>query len=318
MPFVLHDSGVSDGGQRLIVLGDAHLLNALERAQVWLADGTFKVVPTLFFQLYSIHFEHAGGINPPGIYCLMSNKSRLAYDKLTAVLRNLMPNANPQRIITDFEVAAMHAFQMAYPTARITGCYFHLCQSVQRKVNEVGLKVDYETDFNIRGFIRCLAALSHVPVQDVIPAYEELLNDMPNDEKVQDVVLYFERTYIRGRRLPGRGENYAPAIFPMDSWNQYTAAGDGIARTTNSVEGWHYSLQSIFMCQHPNIWSFLTGLERDCHLNRAAYLQAVTGQISVGRKKYRDLKERVTRAVAGYGAVDRPTYLRAIVHLSHE
>lgn len=318
LPLVLHDSGASDGNDRIIVLGDQHLVMGLERAQVWLADGTFKVVPTIFFQLYSIHFEHAGGINPPGIYCLMSNKSRLAYDKLTAVLKNLMPAANPQRIVTDFEAAAMNAFQTSYPNSTIGGCYFHLCQSLLRKVNDVGLKTDYETDDAIRGFVRCLAALSHVPCNDVITAFEELLNDMPNDERVQEVVSYFEHTYIRGRRRPGRGTNYGNPIFAIEVWNQFGAAGDGIARTTNSVEGWHYSLQSLFMSHHPNLWTFLTGLERDCHLSRAAYLQSVTGQVAVGRKKYRDLKERVARTVAGYGTVDTPTYLRAIVHLSHE
>ena len=107
-------------------------------------------------------------------------------------------------------------------------------------------------------------------------------------------------------------------IFAIDVWNQFSAAGDDIARTTNSIEGWHCSMQSIFMCHHPNMWTFLSGLERDCHLNRSSYLQTVAGQVAVGRKKYRDLKDRVARTVAGYGTVDRPTYLRAIVHLSHE
>jgi len=33
------------------------------------------------------------------------------------------------------------------------------------------------------------------------------------------------------------------------------AAGlDGIARTTNCVEGWHYGLQLLFQCHHPTVW----------------------------------------------------------------
>ena len=34
------------------------LLDGLARAEIWLADGTFSVVPTctVFFQLYAIHF----------------------------------------------------------------------------------------------------------------------------------------------------------------------------------------------------------------------------------------------------------------------
>jgi hypothetical protein len=34
----------------MIILGDNSLLDGLARADVWLADGTFKVVPGLFFQ----------------------------------------------------------------------------------------------------------------------------------------------------------------------------------------------------------------------------------------------------------------------------
>src|ERR1051325_6120472 len=47
--FLLHDSG--QGAERLLVFGDRELITALGRVELWIADGTFKVVPTLFFQL---------------------------------------------------------------------------------------------------------------------------------------------------------------------------------------------------------------------------------------------------------------------------
>jgi hypothetical protein len=140
---------------------------------------------------------------------------------------------------------------------------------------------------------------------------------MPQNEKVDELVTYFQRTYIRGRRLPGRGDRYAAAIFPAEVWNKYEMASEGVARTTNAVEGWHYSLQSLFMCHHPTLWTFLAGLERDCHMSVAAYLQASAGAINVGRKTYRDLKQRVMRVVANYRETEILTYLRAISHLSH-
>jgi hypothetical protein len=63
------------------------------------------------------------------------------------------------------------------------------------------------------------------------------------------------------------------------------------------------------------MWTFLAGMARDCSLNKAVYLQSTTGVVTIGKKQYRDLKERVTRAVAAYGASDTLTYLRAIAHL---
>jgi hypothetical protein len=314
--FLIHDSGV--GENRLLVFGDRDLLAALGTAKVWLADGTFKVVPTLFYQLYTVHFEFPGGLNPPAVYCLLPNKSQATYQRLVSILKNLLPNAAPQLILIDFEAAAIAAFRTGYPTAVISGCYFHLTQSVMRKVQEVGLKQDYEANNEIRGFIRCLPALSHVPIPDVITVFEELLLQMPTDERIEEVVTYFERTYIRGRRLPGRGERYAPPIFAIDVWNKFDAAGEGIARTTNSVEGWHFSLQSIFLCHHPSMWTFLTGIKRDSHLCVTAYSQASTGAVHLGRKKYRDLKERVMRTVATYGQTPHILYLRAISFLSYD
>jgi hypothetical protein len=313
--FLLHDSG--QGAERQLVFGDRELVTALGRAELWIADGTFKVVPTLFFQLYSIHFEFVGGLHPAAVYCLLCNKNRASYDRILRVIHELIPNATPRRILIDFESAAMNAFRESYPQAEVTGCYFHLCQSLNRKINDVGLKSDYETDTDISGFIRCLAALSHVPPNDVVNGFETLVQEMPANEKVNDVVTYFEQTYIRGRRRPGRGDNYGPAIFPIPTWNQFDVAGEGIARTTNSVEGWHHSLQALFMCQHPTMWTFLAGIQRDCQLSKASYLQATTGVVHVGKKTYRDLKARVQRAVGAYGRSDLLTYLRAIAHLSH-
>ena len=132
----------------------------------------------------------------------------------------------------------MNEFHAAFPDAYPAGCYFHLCQSIVRKVAEYGLKTEYKTDDEIRGFIRCLAALSHVPERDVEDAFETLAEIMPQDDRVNDVVTYYKHTYVRGRRRPGRGNNYAPPVFPIAVWNQYESAGDGIARTTNTVEGW--------------------------------------------------------------------------------
>jgi hypothetical protein len=184
-------------------------------------------------------------------------------------------------------------------------------------VNDIGLKGDYETDNEIRCCIRCLPALSHVPVSDVLDAFETLVDSFPPNEKLNELVSYFELTYVRGRRLRGRAENYAPAVFPVHLWNQHETAGQGIARTTNIVEGWHYGIQSLFMCQHPTLWIFLDGLDKDCHKQKTSYLQAAAGVQQESKKVYRNLIERVTRVVRSYDQSDILTYLRAISYLSH-
>ena len=311
---VLYDSG--PGEERIIILGCNELLDALARASMWLADGTFKVVPSLFFQLYTIHFQFVHGINPAALYCLLKNKRRSTYDRLLDQVLHLIPPAAPTVILTDFESAAMGAFRDKFVTARITGCYFHLAQSVLRKVNEVGLKVDYETSEDVRIPVRCLSALSHIPVEDVPAAFDLLAESMPQVAHVDEqVVTYFEHTYIRGRRLRGRGDNYGPALFPIETWNQLDAAADCLTWTNNICEGWHNGLQAHY---NATLWRFLDDLHGDCIKQKTSFLHGVSGVQHFGEKRYRTLRERTMRAIATYGQTDVLQFLRAISHLSFQ
>jgi len=74
-------------------------------------------------------------------------------------LQSHIPQAEPRTVLVDFEKAATNAFSGQFPDATVTGCYFHLCQSVIRKVNEIGLKSVYETNDEVRTYVRCLPAL---------------------------------------------------------------------------------------------------------------------------------------------------------------
>lgn len=316
---VLFDSG--PGENRMIIMGCNELLDALARAEFWFADGTFKVVPTIYFQLYSVHFTFQPGLTPAALYVLLANKTEATYATMMQEIKRLIPLAQPRIILLDFEKAAINAFAASFPNTSVSGCYFHLCQSILRKVNELGMKVAYETDDVLRSFIRCIPALAFVPPGDVADAFDILAEAKPEDEhgheRLDELLSYSELTWIRGRRLRGRGETYAPAVFPIPLWNKHEAGLDGVARTTNVVEGWHYGLQALFQCHHPTMWSFLTGIQQDIQKQKAALLQSATGVQTLPRKRYRQLTERVQRAVANYASTEILTYLRAIAHLSH-
>ncbi|XP_003381482.1 hypothetical protein Tsp_07148 [Trichinella spiralis] len=80
---------------------------------VWCMDGTFKIVPEWYHQMFSIHvFKEAAALG--------------------VVLQ-------PQTVICDFETAFIPAVQASFPGVQIQGCYFHFCQAVLRKVAELGL-----------------------------------------------------------------------------------------------------------------------------------------------------------------------------------
>ena len=72
-------------------------------------------------------------------------------------------------------------------------------------------------------------------------------------EKIDELCLYFQTNYIKCPLLN------RPATFPPQILNQRDAAIEGIARTTNNVEGWHYGIQALFS----GIWKLLTNLQKD-------------------------------------------------------
>src|SRR6218665_326230 len=72
--------------------------------------------------------------------------------------------------------------------------------------------------------------------------------------------------------------------FCIDTGNQREAAADGLARTTNIVEGWHHSLQVILQCSHPTLWKFLSQLMNDCSKQKASFLQGSTGCRTTSRE----------------------------------
>ena len=54
-------------------------MKILSQTNYWHRDGTFKVVPELFFQLYTIYGD-LGGLVLPCVYILLLNKDEVTYD----------------------------------------------------------------------------------------------------------------------------------------------------------------------------------------------------------------------------------------------
>ena len=135
--FVAFGKG-KDEPERFIIFALTEMRFLLETTKdLWLGYGTFEQRPNMFYQLYTIHVT-IGGYNPPCIYALLPNKIEKTYHDFTQALLPLIPNGNLEKIMMDFEKAAVNAFSTTFPAAQVTGCYFHLCRSVLCRINEVG------------------------------------------------------------------------------------------------------------------------------------------------------------------------------------
>ena len=220
------------------------MLNVLSNSTHWLADGTFKLAPQAFLQIYTVHAivrDHA----LPVAYALLKNKTRAAYTRMWDHMKALV-HLQPESVMIDFEAASKRAIEENFPNATVAGCMFHLGQSIWRKVMDEGLREDYTNRETTRKFVKNLLALGFLEVNSVVEGFETLRDHDDFPQNLEGVYDYFEDTYIgrpqrRGRRQP---------LFPLVMWNQRMRTEEGLPRTNNMAEGWHNAFQSSVTFSH--------------------------------------------------------------------
>lgn len=194
---VLEDSGPDDP-ERIIFLGSQALLDELAKASTFFADGTFKSVPSMFYQLYTLRCP-VGHKYATVAYFLLPNKTRQTYDRMVEMLKSRVPRFNVTEVLVDFEQATIGAFSNGLHV-NVSCCFFHMRQAVRRKVGELGLLVRYNAETIFQEKVAQLIALSLVPVDDVPDVFDLIVGETFADEDSEEVVQlleYFEQTFIR-------------------------------------------------------------------------------------------------------------------------
>ena len=93
-----------------------------------------------FFQLYTIHSLTENGSVFPCVYALITNKRQDTYLRVFQEVQNIAGGADglqPREVLVDFERAALNAMVEAFPDVEMKGCFFHLCQNVNRQVKYI-------------------------------------------------------------------------------------------------------------------------------------------------------------------------------------
>ena len=147
-----------------------------------------------------------------------------------------------------------------------------------RKINELVLKVTYETNHDSALASKMLTSLAFEKKEKIGDSYDMILQEIKNVcdkkclksekiEKIDGLCVYFGSTYIK-TLVPNR-----EVLFPPYLWNQRDAAVSGIARTTNAVEGWHFGgIHSYFSGAHPNIRKVVGSLRKDASVQNSTFL----------------------------------------------
>lgn len=299
-----------NGHSRILIFGTKDNLHLLAESKEWFGDGMFCSPAALIKQLYTIHVVHSGLVIPV-VYALLTDKSRSIYQRLLQQLKIMQPGLQPNNLMLDFELAAIQAFENEFPNLEKTGCFFHLSQSVWRKVQNEGLKVQYQGDHEFARWVRMIPALAFVPPQNVESSFEELVENPDFPQEAIPIANYFEDTYIG--RMTRRGRQ-AP-LFPIQFWNVYERTVNDQQRTNNDVEGWHRSFKETCGTLSPNIYRLINCLKRQQELHSFEIIQIIAGYpIAARNKKYAAISARVKRIVQDFNNRSLIDYLRGIAY----
>ena len=196
--FLLFDSGIG-GAERILIFATQQGLQLLADYDHWFMDGTFKLCPQIFFQIYSIH-ALVNNQTLPCVFGLLPNKTENTYNRFFEEVRNAVRGLGngPVEVLLDFERAGINAIQTQFPTAQVYGCFYHLSSNIWKHIQSSGLQAHYVNDDEFSIHLRMIAALAFVPPFDVEDAFEELALEIRNRFNIEadDVLDYFEDTYI--------------------------------------------------------------------------------------------------------------------------
>lgn len=107
--FVLHED------KTLIVFTTDSNLSVLKSCKHWFADGTFKVCPEDFYQMFTLHGLFKSQVIPL-VYGLLIGKKASDYDQFFKLIMD-QGDFNPESILTDFESGTIKSVKGLFPRA---------------------------------------------------------------------------------------------------------------------------------------------------------------------------------------------------------
>lgn len=230
-------------GDRLLVFVSDFFMNLLCAAPIVFADGTFRTVPRIFTQLFTINFMYHEKLLP-AVYALVRRKTQSVYERIFRAIRTAGEDRGlqfqPANFLTDFEVGLMAAITTQLPDTQQRGCFFHFCQCCFRHIQALGLQRTYRTNNAHRILLRVTLALAFLPENQIVATfqrYSELIQQyVPLLTPFMD---YFRQQWITTVR---------PSVWCVH--------GHAV-RTNNDLEGWHFAMKRAIGKDHSDIHAFL-------------------------------------------------------------
>ncbi len=157
---------------------------------IWSVYGTFKVVPLPYYQLFTLSFVIHHHVFP-AIFALLKSKKESTYLNLLNLVKIMIGECHPIIIKTDFEFAIIKSLKTFFPSARVSGCQFHLGQALLRKIQEEKIFNFYNNSYLCRKYLKCLMGLSNVKFNQICVSFNLLISQPDFPPALLSIYTYF-------------------------------------------------------------------------------------------------------------------------------
>ena len=167
--FLLYDNR-NQQGNRIICFSSTKQLQKLADARIWFLDGDFKMSPRNFEQVYFIKIKE-GDHNVLAVSALLQRKTQETYEVLFRMIADKCEEffgyaPSPELVMMDFEKAVNNAIILILGEGIVLKCcFYHLAQSTWRKIQDLGIIINFSKFTIIRSIILMLKLLLLVFIQ---------------------------------------------------------------------------------------------------------------------------------------------------------
>ncbi|CAF1105322.1 unnamed protein product [Brachionus calyciflorus] len=155
----------------------------------------------------------------------------------------------PSTIVSDFEQAAINAYELCFKNVIVKGCHFHFTQCLSKNIQKVGYCEEYSSKNKVNEWINMFKSLTFL-LQDLIPSAFDLINNLlpKYNSKFNEFLNYFKDTWYGNSKVK----------YSFNLWNHYYTEG---TRTNNHVEGYNHKINNYINYAHPHIYSSINTLK---------------------------------------------------------
>lgn len=231
--------------KKILVFATKLSRKLLKSSKSFFADGTFKITPKPFYQVFTIHADLYSDDDctniVPVVYTLLPDKSQDTYTRLFNILKNIGMEIN--KFKCDYERSIMNAVKVVYPEARITGCFFHFQKAIWKKARELNVTNTMEE----KNIIKKVGILPLLPATFIPEGWQNILEEMKTVQTMDRFQKYFEKYWYPGK--------HSTAVISCEGQRH---------RTTNALEGWHHRINGLIP-KHSTLFYFIHKLRKEAN-----------------------------------------------------